>query len=210
MENAPTVFRTHKTWQIYSIVIGAAISFLPGVIALLVFVAKVPLAASVVLWFLTTAVMLEHWWWAEDVFRKLPNDSLLVMLIAFLNLMGLLSFPAVLLGADRDLPRTLVYYGSMFIVIAFLDILFCTCYVFAIRKTHPAEALKFPRHMITDGLSICMFGLWVGYVLPSTAGILKKSLLLAGVYFAFLIGEFVADYTYRKASALNSNSENLS
>jgi hypothetical protein len=90
--------RTEKFWQIYTIAIGADLSFLPFLIYSLVFQAKIRLFAAVLLWLLTTAVLLEDWWTTEETLTSHPNDSRVIVIIGFCYLLGLLCLPAVLLG----------------------------------------------------------------------------------------------------------------
>lgn len=192
-------YRTEKTWVIFSIVIGAAISFLPGVVVVLLFDAKIPLTACIILWFVTTAVFLENWWSAENLFREFPNDSCAVTFAAFGYLMALLSFPAILLGARSNLLMALRYYGGMFVVLALLDVIFCIAYAIAVWKKHADEILrKLLPSIYNDAVSILVFALLYYYVLPDpNTTILSKTFWLAGAYLLFLIAEFGISWTFR-------------
>lgn len=177
-----------KLWTLYSAVLAATVSFLPSVVYVLVFQAEIGIWGSIVLWLLTTAVILEDWWISETIFARYTTESKLVAFASFLQLGSILSIPGVLYGAavsfkGEQFVGALRYYGILLSVISVTDILFCVAYGLALRKSRPDDAYGFfVRYTAMDIALLLGIFAWIWYVLPSPESVGWKIMVLAAVY----------------------------
>jgi hypothetical protein len=193
--------RSVKCWQIYSIVLGAVTSFLPAVIYTLIFDSKMEKGAAIALWFLTTALILEDWWWTESILRRLPTNSWKVVLASFACLMGILSLPAILMGKGEDILQSFRYYGWGLVAISLLDAGFCVAYC---RTTiEPRQRSEFYRYLYMDFAVILGILIWIPLVKYTPYSQTLKAMILCVLYLSILTLAALIDRSYRKSSELS-------
>jgi hypothetical protein len=183
--------RTVKFSSLYTVVIGAAISCLPYSIYVLIFQAKLTFISAVLLWVLTTVVIVEDWWVTTDIFEDWPTDSIFVIGASFLYLAGLLSLPAVLIGATHDQLGALRLYVWVFITLSGFDILFCVAYALCLPEKKTRYA--FWLFIVMDLVVAALYGFWLGFIGNSDGTLQRKVIWLCALYGAELLFEAVVE-----------------
>jgi hypothetical protein len=75
---------TDKVRQIHRIVLGANIGFLPFLTFYLVFEFKLDLSTYVVLWVLTTWIIINEWWSLDTDLEMHPSESRIILILNFI------------------------------------------------------------------------------------------------------------------------------
>ena len=186
--------------QIYRVVLGATIGFLPFVMFFLVREAEIDLLPAVILWLLTFWVIISEWWSIEDITGYYMINSTAVSIISMIYLVALTMLPvSLILGLDKanilqpyvisivgmGKYNNLQPYVIVFIMLSLIDIPL----QFILRKTQPeSDDKSFVGNIVFDIIFIIMYGGLLFFVMPRLSNI-ESVITLTAFYF----GEFSLD-----------------
>lgn len=179
--------RTERLSEISKIILGANIGFLPFLMFYLVAEGKTETTVSIVLWFLTTWVLISEWWSLSDTLERYPSDSKRILALSVLYLVTLIFLPvSLLIGQAQEI--NLASYVMVFLVLSIIDIPISFLYH---RQVTDKEAKnEFRSYMYFDGALLLIYGLFLFFVIPYDMALTYKAMLLAGCFFV----EFMADH----------------
>ncbi len=93
---------TQRIREMYRIVLGATIGFLPFVMFFLLREVAVDLFTAAILWFLTTSVIISEWWSIEDNTSNHPINYAPLNCMSMLYLLVLTLLPvSLIVGLDK-------------------------------------------------------------------------------------------------------------
>jgi uncharacterized membrane protein len=178
---------TARLREIYKIILGANIGFLPFLMFYMVVEGKQDVGTSLILWGLTTWVVISEWWSLDETLEKYPSDSKLILALNVIYLCTLIFLPvSLLIGKNEEID--LFPYVMVFLVLSFLDVPLSLSY----RKklTETKERKEFLLYFIFDIILIGYYTIFIFAILPSGLPLFIKTLILA----VFYLIEFITDH----------------
>lgn len=178
---------TTRLKDISKIVLGANIGFLPSLMFYMVVIGKWDIVTSIILWGLTTGVIISEWWSLDETLEKYPLDSTPILVLILIYLCALIFLPVSLLIENAQ-TINLFPYVVVFLLLSILDIpisLFY-CKIVLMDKDKKEFSVRFVFDLVFIGYYI----LFIYAVLPTDLTLALKTLILAGFY----LGEVFVDY----------------
>jgi len=181
---------TSRVYDLQRVVLGANLGFLPFMLIFLVTEARYSIATSVILWLLTTWVIINEWWSMSDTFRTAPSNSRSIVFISLLYTVGLLCLPACLLVTETA-NVALGWYVGLLLFLSLLDIPFSLLY-----RAEPDISATDQRELLTyayfDIFLVILYGIALYLTLTLTVLPLVKVIIVA----VFYLLEFVSEHRF--------------
>jgi hypothetical protein len=183
---------TARLREIHRIVLGANIGFLPFLMFYMVVEGRLEVGTSLILWGLTTWVIISEWWSLDVTLESSPSDSKLILALNIIYLCTLIFLPvSLLIGKNEEI--SLFYYVVVFIVLSFLDIPLVLSYrkIFIEIRKKKGYLLS----LVFDIILIGYYAIFIFAILPKDWLLVFKTLILVGFYLVeFLVDHFIIPY----------------
>ena len=178
---------TSRVYELQRVVLGANLGFLPFMLIFLVTEARYSIATSVILWLLTTWVIINEWWSMSNTVRTAPSNSKSIVFISLLYTVGLLCLPASLLVTEMA-NVALAWYVGLLLFLSLLDIPFSLLYGRE-QDTSASDKSELLTYAYFDGVLVIFYGIVLYLTLTLPWLLLVKVISLAVVYLLELILE---------------------
>ena len=185
---------TQRIREMYRIVLGATIGFLPFVMFFLLREVQVELFTAAILWLLTTSVIISEWWSIEDNTSNYPINYAPLNSLSMVYLIVLTILPvSLIVGLDKF--NNLQPYILIFIALSILDIPLSIIYCIKVDKS---ERKYFAGTVVFDIVLIGLYYVLMTYVMPEHSNTWNAIMLTIAYLIEFTLDWWVVPFLTTK------------
>ena len=164
--------------EMYRVVLGATIGFLPFVMFFLMREVTIDLLSAGILWALTTWVIISEWWSIEDNTSYYSINSVILNIMSMVYLILLTLLPiSLIVGLDKY--NNLQSYVIIFIVLSVMDI--PLSFIYHQKLQDESDKKYFFGTIIFDVVLICGYLVLLFYIMPGNS-VAWNAVILTGAY----------------------------